>query len=280
MKEELIEIVRLALAEDLGTELSLEKDFTGQLLDEKAIASGIIKTNEPGILAGTDVFEMTFRLLDEKVKLNWLTSTSDAISPDNPICEIKGSLRSICAAERVALNFLSHLSGVATLTSKFVKATNGQTKIYDTRKTTPTLRAFEKAAVVAGGGYNHRFSLSDAILIKDNHLTQLDIKQAVAEARKNHPDLFIEVECDTIQQVEQALQAKADGVLLDNMMPKQISKCVKLVKSSSHSDCVTEASGGIHLSNIHKFAKTGVDRISVGALTKSTRLDMGLDINL
>lgn len=268
------EIVKLALAEDLGPELDPTQDVTGQLLQDST-ATGILKTNESGILAGRDVAELAFALVDKNISLNWHFDSGDAISPQNPICEISGNLKSISAAERVAINFLSHLSGIATLTSKFVKATNGQSQIYDTRKTTPGLRVLEKAAVAIGGGHNHRFSLTDAILIKDNHLTQLQIPDAVAQARQKYPDLFIEVECDTMEQVSQVMGTQADAILLDNMSPKEIAACVKMVSGAY----ITEASGGIQLKDISKIARTKVDRISVGALTKSSALDMGLDIH-
>lgn len=274
---ELVKQVKQALAEDLGKDLDLKNDVTGLLLPEDTIVTGILRTNEPGVLAGIDAAELAFKLLDQATQLNWSAKSGDKILPTHPICEIKGNLRSICAAERVALNFLSHLSGIATLTSKFVEAAQGRVAIYDTRKTTPTLRSLEKAAVVAGGGQNHRFSLTDAILIKDNHLTQVEIPKAVVQAQEKYPDLFIEVECDTIQQVQQALEAEVDAILLDNMSVKEISACVKLANGK----CIIEASGGIELKDIPKIAKTNIDRISIGALTKNAAsLDIGLDINM
>ncbi len=281
------ELVILALKEDLGESLDHKNDLTGQLAKTEQpehFVEGHILTAEPGVLAGTEPAELAFELVQKnaadiashkKIELRWLAKDGDEISPAKPVCEIAGSLWLISAAERTALNFLSHLSGVASLTHKFVQATKGKTQIFDTRKTTPGLRALEKAAVRSGGGSSHRMSLQDAILIKDNHLVELDIKSAVQKARASHPEIFIQVECETTAQVEEALAAKADAVLLDNMSPTEIRECVQLVNGQ----CITEASGGITLETAAEIATTGVDRISVGAITKSApALDMSLEI--
>ena len=267
-------LVKQALAEDLGTRLNLKMDFSSRLLGKNTLAKATICSREPGILAGREPSNLAFRLVDKKTDLNWLAADGQELQADQTICEISGSLASICSAERTALNFLSHLSGIATLTRKFVEAAGKKAAIYDTRKTIPGLRALEKAAVKAGGGNNHRFSLSDAIMLKDNHLTSVQIEKAIQTARQKHPKLEIEVECETQEQLEAALLANADSVLLDNMDENQLKQAVELVGSR----CITEASGGITLETVKKIAGTGVDRISIGAITKSApALDFSLE---
>ncbi len=281
------EIVKQALAEDIGKPLNPAEDYSSQLLPEGATGTGIIKSNESGVLAGRDPAELAFSLISPNTALNWLVDEGGKISAGKPVCEIKGKLAHILTAERTALNFLSHLSGIATLTHKFVEAVKSldgcQTEIYDTRKTAPGLRALEKAAVAAGGGKNHRFGLNDAILIKDNHLVCISIAEAVKNGKEKYPDLFIEVECETIEQVLEAVSAGVDAVLLDNMSADEIRSCIQLVDKAAEKSskrCLTEASGGINLENILSIAKTGVDRISTGAITKSApALDFSLDIS-
>ncbi len=287
------EIVEGALAEDIGKSLDLTEDYSSQLLPEGMQGKGIIQCNEPGVLAGTGPAELTFQLISPDTSINWLFHNGDEISAKSPVCEVEGQLAHILTAERTALNFLSHLSGIATLTRRFVEAVKPmdtvksldkcQTEIYDTRKTTPGLRALEKAAVVAGGGRNHRFGLNDAILIKDNHLVCISIAEAVKNSREKHPDLFIEVECETIEQVSEAVSVGADAVLLDNMSADEIRSCIQLVDESAEKTgkrCLTEASGGINLENILSIAHTGVNRISTGVITKSApALDFSMDIS-
>ncbi len=270
-------IVKDALIEDLEG-LKIKNDASSQLIPKSKQVKANINTSEAGILAGVEPTSLAFKLLDETVSLNWHSKDGDEISPEQPICEIEGEIKSILAAERTALNFLSHLSGIATLTAEFVKKAEGKTTITDTRKTTPGLRHLEKAAVLAGGGTNHRFSLADAILIKDNHLAYIGIADAVASARAKYPKLVVEVECDTLSQVEEATNANADAVLLDNMALEQIAQAIEIIRTKNP-DCPIEASGDINIDTIAKYADTGVDYISIGALTKSSSaLDMSLDI--
>jgi nicotinate-nucleotide pyrophosphorylase (carboxylating) len=201
------------------------------------------------------------------------------------VAEVSGSLRSILTAERTALNFLCHLSGIATMTRGFVDAVaaaNPATRVLDTRKTTPGLRALEKAAVRAGGGWNHRAGLSDAVLVKDNHLGRLGIAEAVALARRWWPGRLVEVECDRPEQVVEAVVAGASAVLLDNMTPSLVSECVAMVRArtaEAPGTVLVEASGGVTLDSAPAYAAAGVDLISVGAITHSAPiLDLGLDL--
>ncbi len=196
--------------------------------------------------------------------------------------EVTGALRPILTAERTALNFLGHLSGVATLTARYVAAAHAQNaavEVLDTRKTTPGLRLLEKAAVRAGGGTNHRAGLSDAVLVKDNHLAGIGITAAVRRARALWPGRTVEVECDTLEQVAEAAGAGADVVLLDNMDPEQVVEAVEVAHLGAPGPILTEVSGGVSLDTIGAYAAAGPDRISVGALTHSAAvLDLGLDL--
>jgi nicotinate-nucleotide pyrophosphorylase (carboxylating) len=219
--------------------------------------------------------------LSPKIKIQKLARDGQKISAGKTLLKISGPARAVLSAERVALNFVQRLSGVATLTAQFVEAVRGtKAKILDTRKTTPGWRRFEKYAVACGGGKNHRIGLFDMILIKDNHLAALRnakpnaIAAAVARAREKFPKLKIEVEADTLKQVRQAVGAGAEMILLDNMTTAQLRRAVKITKGRAK----TEASGGVDLKNVRLIAKTGVDFISVGALTHSARaVDIGLD---
>ena len=196
--------------------------------------------------------------------------------------EVTGPLRPILTAERTALNFLGRLSGVATLTAQYVAAAharNPAVEVLDTRKTTPGLRALEKAAVQAGGGVNHRSSLSEAVLVKDNHLAGVTITEAVARARALWPGRVVQIECDTVEQVVEAARAGADAVLLDNMDPATVARAIEVAHAESNGPILTEVSGGVTLQSIGDYAAVGPDRISVGALTHSaTVLDLGLDL--
>ncbi len=272
--------VELALAEDIG-----EGDATTMAtVPENAMASAHMRAREPLIVAGIDLAEAAFRETSADIQIKRLMQDGQRAAADKPIMEISGRTRAILSAERVALNFVQRLSGVATLTAQFVDAIKGtRAQILDTRKTTPGWRRFEKYAVACGGGRNHRMGLFDMILIKDNHLVALRnespnaIAAAVQRARARFPRLKIEVEADTLDQVEQAVDAGADFILLDNMNPVQLRLAVQKAKGRAQ----TEASGGITLTTVHAVADTGVDFISVGALTHSARaVDIGLDFEI
>jgi nicotinate-nucleotide pyrophosphorylase (carboxylating) len=269
--------VRLALAEDIGS----GDATTLATVPANATAKAVMRAREPLVVAGIGFAETAFRELSPKIKIEKLSRDGQRIAAGKILLKISGPARAILTAERVALNFVQRLSGVATLTSQFVEAIRGtRAQILDTRKTTPGWRRFEKYAVTCGGGKNHRLGLSDMILIKDNHLAALRnekpnaIAAAVARARKKFPKLKIEVEADTLKQVEQAVKAGADFILLDNMDLKQLRQAVKIVDGRAK----TEASGGVNLKTVRAIAEIGVDFISVGAITHSARaVDIGLD---
>ena len=234
----------------------------------------------PGVVSGLPLAIEAFRLLDPKVTVRIDAADGSAIGAMTPVLIISGHARALLSAERVALNFVQRLSGIASLTRRYVEAVRGtRAKILDTRKTTPGWRKLEKFAVRCGGGSNHRMDLSTAVLIKDNHLAALggDVGLAVKRARKLAPrGTKVEVECDRLEQVEAALAAGADELLLDNMTTAQLAECVRLVAGRA----VTEASGGVTLETVRAIAETGVDRISVGALTHSApAMDVGLDFD-
>ncbi|MBM3495604.1 MAG: carboxylating nicotinate-nucleotide diphosphorylase, partial [Armatimonadetes bacterium] len=251
-----------------------------KVVEQTVRARGVIETSSPGVLAGMPVVEEVMRQVDNTVNLRPLFAEGAAIVPGDALAIIEGSARSILTAERVALNFLQRLSGIATLTARFVEAVSGaRARITDTRKTTPGLRMLQRYAVRAGGGSNHRMCLSDAILIKDNHIVAAGgITRAVARARAaaSHTTT-VTVECETLEQVAEAIEAGADILLLDNMTDERRSQAVSLVAGRA----VTEASGGISLETVAAVAATGVDCISVGALTHSAQsLDMRLELSL
>jgi nicotinate-nucleotide pyrophosphorylase (carboxylating) len=233
-----------------------------------------------GVVAGLSIAALAFTIVDPAIRFDAAATDGQRVHAGISIATISGPARSLLAGERVALNFIGRLSGIATLTRAFVDAIVGlPARICDTRKTTPGLRALERYAVRAGGGYNHRFSLSDAVLIKDNHLVAAgSVTEAVAAARANAPaDLIVEVECDSLEQVKAALDAGADAVLLDNMAPTRLREAVTLARGRA----VTEASGGVNVGNVREIAQTGVDVISVGALTHSAPCaDIALDFKL
>ncbi|MBV9662156.1 MAG: carboxylating nicotinate-nucleotide diphosphorylase [Acidimicrobiales bacterium] len=265
------DVVARALAEDLG----VFGDLTAGLIPPKATVTAAIRSRVGGVLAGTMTARATFEAVDGSVRVGWLGSDGDAFEPGGLVAEVSGSLVSVLTAERTALNLLGHLSGVATLTRRFVDAAAGRCQIRDTRKTTPGLRALEKAAVRAGGGVNHRGSLSDGILIKDNHLAGLTVGEAVSAAHARWPGVPCQVECDTLDQVRTALEAGAGMVLLDNMDPPQVASAVALVAGRA----LVEVSGRVTLDTVGDYAAAGPDFISVGALTHSAPvLDLGLDL--
>jgi nicotinate-nucleotide pyrophosphorylase (carboxylating) len=275
------DVVQRALEEDL-TPLG---DLTSALLADDLVATARFVARAPGVLAGRACATETLRRVDPTVALDWVRVDGDALEPGVPLATVVGPLASILTAERTALNFLGHLSGIATLTREYVRtaAGGGPARVWDTRKTTPGLRSLEKAAVRAGGGANHRAGLSDAVMFKDNHLARMSIAEAVAAARDRWPGRTVHVECDRLDQVVAALDAGADSLLLDNMTPAEVRRCVTAAEDHAtikggHRPLL-EVSGGITLATIAAYAGTGVDLISVGALTNSAPvLDIGLDI--
>jgi len=277
MKPVTVDPINVALREDIGG-----GDITSDLFvakNQKAMARVVAR--ERGTLAGTETAAEVFRRVDPAVEIAVVRKDGSEINPDETVIEIRGPARSILRAERVALNFLQRLSGIATMTRKFVDAAASEhVKILDTRKTTPGLRALEKAAVVAGGGANHRFGLFDMVLLKDNHLavnTGFDaFAKAVRRSRETRPNVQIEVEADSLEQVRTFLEIDGiDMILLDNMKPAQIREAIALGKGKVK----FEASGGVTLKNIQQIAATGVDFISIGALTHSPRaIDFSLEL--
>lgn len=268
------EAIRIALDEDLG----LSGDITTNATVAPGVkAEAVIAARKPGVIAGLALAEAAFHAVDPKTHFSAEINDGESVKPGAVIAHISGEARALLTAERVALNFLGRLSGIATLTRRYVDAVQGtQAKIIDTRKTTPGLRAFEKYAVRCGGGFNHRVGLFDAVLIKDNHIVAAgSITAAIRAARAAVGHMAkIEVEVDTLAQLEIAMREKIDCVLLDNMKPAELSKAVKIVAGR----CLTEASGGVNLDTVREIAELGVDLISVGALTHSASvLDLGLD---
>jgi nicotinate-nucleotide pyrophosphorylase (carboxylating) len=275
--EEIAEAVSRALAEDVGTG-DVTTDAT---VPADARARAAMVAREPLVLAGIPLAEAAFRALSAEVLIQRLAEDGRQLDAGDVLMRLDGPAKALLTGERVALNFVQRLSGVATLTAKFVKEVAGTTAaILDTRKTTPGWRRLEKYAVSCGGGRNHRLGLFDMVLIKDNHLVALreqqpsSIAAAVRLARSRFPLLKVEVEADTLEQVQQAVEAGADIVLLDNMSLDQLREAVEMVAGRAS----TEASGGIALATVRAVAGTGVDCISVGALTHSARaVDIGLD---
>jgi len=266
------ELVRRALAEDVGS-----GDVTSEsTVAPDARARGRITQKEPGVIYGLDLAEAAFRVLDGVVEMN--RPVGEGVWRDGgAVLELEGSARALRAAERTALNFLARLSGVATMAARCVQAVQGTgARVLDTRKTTPGYRALEKAAVAAGGGVNHRGGLYDGILIKENHVALAGgVGEAVRRARAHTPDLSIEVECRTPREIDQALQAGAERLLLDNMSPFEVRAAVHQVMGRAE----LEASGGISPENVREYARTGVQWISVGALTHSApALDLSLSL--
>ncbi len=227
------------------------------------------------MLAGRLAASETFATVDPAIAIQWSAADGDRVEAGRVLGRVTGPLASVLTAERTALNFLGHLSGVATLTRRFVDAAGSTTRIRDTRKTMPGLRALEKAAVRAGGGFNHRASLSDGVLLKDNHLAGISIEAAIAEAKRRWPGLACEVECDTLDQVKRAVAAGADLVLVDNMDAASVGAAVQLAGGR----VPVEVSGGVTLDKVAGYAAAGADLIAVGALTHSAPvLDMALDL--
>lgn len=268
-----------SLAEDLGPETV---DATSDaLVPEGRPAKAYLVARQTGVLAGATVAAEVFRQVDSALEIEEGMTDGCPMEHGDVVLTISGSARSILVAERTALNFIQRMSGIATLTKDYVdEANNPDVKLLDTRKTTPTLRAFEKYSVLCGGGTNHRMGLYDMAMLKDNHLAywaenhDSGICGAVQAVRDRFPDRKVEVEVDTVDQLKEVLPAKPEWVLLDNMPPLVLRECVKLCEGV----CLTEASGGVTLDTIREIAKTGVDAISVGALTHSApSADLALD---
>lgn len=269
--------VREVVARALGEDLLPLGDLTAGLVDPSAVGTGVVVARSDGVLAGSACFAEVFAQLDPTVSVLFLVADGASLAPGSKVAEVSGRLASVLAGERTALNLLCHLSGVATLTRRYVDAVGASsTRVLDTRKTLPGLRAVQKAAVRAGGGYNHRGSLSEMVLVKDNHRAAIGIQAAVAAARLRWPFRAVEVECDVVDQVAEAVAAGATAVLLDNMSPAEVRRCVDAVAGRA----LTEASGGVTLDTVAAYAATGVDFVSVGALTMSApSLDLGLDLD-
>jgi nicotinate-nucleotide pyrophosphorylase (carboxylating) len=277
-KLQIEEIIDRALAEDLA-----KGDVTTDaLIPGDRQGTGFILAKKEGVLAGVNVAKQVFCRADPELTVELFLEDGARVKPGGKVARVSGSIASILKAERVALNFLQHLSGIASETNRYIEAVRGlPVRIMDTRKTTPGLRLLEKHAVKAGGGENHRMSLGDGILIKDNHVAALrgqglNLKQIVAKARQNSPQrLPVEVEVRTVAEASEAVEAGADIIMLDNMGIEDMRKAVK----SIHGRALVEASGGITLDNVRAVAETGVDLISVGALTHSARaLDISLEL--
>jgi nicotinate-nucleotide pyrophosphorylase (carboxylating) len=269
-----VDPVEIALAEDIGS-----GDLTSlYFIPETSRTRARIFAKEPIVVAGTDVAKRTFERVDGSVEVKIVCPEGSAVKQGETVIELAGATRSILTGERVALNFLQRLSGVATLTAQFVRAVQGTgAQILDTRKTTPGLRALEKAAVKAGGGRNHRMGLYDAVMVKDNHLLALPkLQETILLVRKKHPAILVELEADTVEQVREFAGLEGvDVILLDNMSPEQMEACVAVRRPGLK----FEASGGVSLDTVRQIAETGVDYISVGQLTHSARaVDLSLEL--
>ena len=272
--------VVLALHEDLAP----DGDLSASLLPAAVVADGVVASRSDGVLAGTACASEAFAQVDPSIDVAWRKADGDRIAPGDVLASVRGPLAPMLTAERTALNFLARLSGVATTTACWVDAVAGTgVRIWDTRKTTPGLRALEKAAVRAGGGWNHRTNLSHWIMLKDNHLTGTSVTEAVAVARSLWPGRTVHVECETLDQVRESLEAGADALLLDNMTPESITACVAAVRDHAERHGrrpLVEASGGITLDRAVAYAATGVDCLSTSALTSGVgMLDLGLDLD-
>ena len=270
-KEFIKSTVKLALNEDLYP----SGDITSALINNDKIVTVKLISNQNAVVAGLLFVKQTFSLIDNKIKFIVKKKDGSRIKKGSLVALIKGKAKNILIAERVALNFLSHISGIATKTNEFVRLVGKKTKICCTRKTIPNLRVIQKYAVNLGGGTNHRFNLSDEYLIKDNHIASSDLKNLVIRAIKNKKGKKITVEVDTIDQLRSILGLKFNTVLLDNMNLKNLKTAVKIAKKYYE----TEASGNVNLKTVKAIASTGVNRISVGSITHSaTAVDFKLEI--
>ena len=270
-KEFIKSTVKLALNEDLYP----SGDITSALINNDKVVTVKLISNQNAVVAGLLFAKQTFSLIDNKIKFIIKKKDGSRIKKGSIIALIKGKAKNILIAERVALNFLSHISGIATKTNEFVKLAGKKTKICCTRKTIPNLRVIQKYAVKLGGGINHRFNLSDEYLIKDNHIASSDLNTLVTQAIKNKKGKKITVEVDTIDQLKSILGLKFNTVLLDNMNIKNLRNAVKIAKNYYE----TEASGNVNLKTVKAIASTGVNRISIGSITHSaTAVDFKLEI--
>jgi nicotinate-nucleotide pyrophosphorylase (carboxylating) len=278
IRAELERVVALALAEDAPW-----GDVTSELfIPVDAIATAALVAREPGVLSGIEAFSVAMTAVGGRVTVRQMLRDGDSFAPGDTLAEVSGNARSLLRAERVGLNLVQRMSGIATQTRRFVDEVAGtRARIVDTRKTTPGLRVLERHAVRSGGGHNHRFSLSDAVLVKDNHLAVLTaggrtITEVLLEARSRlSHTTHLEVEVDRIDQIEPVLAGGVDTIMLDNFTPSQLREGVALVAGRA----IVEASGSVSLETVRTIAETGVDVISVGALTHSVRaLDLGLDV--
>lgn len=267
------QLIDIALQED-----GAFNDLTGiATIDEGSLGRATITAKAEGVLSGIDVARRVFGKMDASITQQWQASDGDSTRKGAIICELSGPMRSLLAAERTALNFLQHLSGIATATHAFVEAVaETGCNIADTRKTTPGLRRLEKQAVVHGGGINHRMDLASGMLIKENHIEACgNITEAVGRCFDQSDSVWVEVECETMEQVEEALHACPDIILLDNMTPGQVRQARAIIPKS----ILLEASGNITLANARAYAETGVDRIAIGAITHSApALDLSMRV--
>jgi nicotinate-nucleotide pyrophosphorylase (carboxylating) len=280
---ELEDIIRRALAEDIGS----GDVTTDSLIPPDATGTGAVQVRQGGIIAGLEVLLATFRMVDPAIQVKLFKRDGDTVEPGDLVARLEGPARGLLKGERVALNFIQRMSAIATATNALVRAVEGlPVRIIDTRKTTPGLRPLERYSVRAGGGRNHRYGLSDGVLIKDNHLEVLaqegyGIPEAIRRAREAIPHTVgIEIEVENLEQAREAAEAGADAILLDNMSPAEMGDAVQLIKSINE-HILTEASGGVTIENIRGVAQSGVDLISSGALTHSVKaMDIGIDFEL
>jgi nicotinate-nucleotide pyrophosphorylase (carboxylating) len=266
--------VERAFAEDIGT-----GDATADLLPADATASATLTCREDAVMAGIDWFNACFRRLDPHVQIEWAVRDGERVAAGSQICHLRGNARALVSAERSSLNFLQLLSGTATATAAYVAAVAGTgVRVLDTRKTVPGLRLAQKYAVRCGGGHNHRVGLYDAILVKENHIIAAGgIKAAAEAARRLHPTLLLEIEVENLDELQQALDAGADRIMLDNFTLPLMREAVAIAKGRAE----LEISGNVDLTTIGDYASTGVDYISVGALTKHVRaVDLSLRLQL
>jgi nicotinate-nucleotide pyrophosphorylase (carboxylating) len=280
-KYEIIDLIKGAISEDMGG----FGDITTQYLISGDLSiSGHIVCKEPGggILSGLDVASYVFEEIDTGIKINPLKLEGSSLDPMDRVCDIEGKAASILMAERTALNFIQHMSGIATLTGRFVQIAEPHgVRIADTRKTKPMLRKIEKYAVRCGGGYNHRFGLFDGVLIKDNHIAAAGgVLKAIDSIKADSPHTVrIEVEVKDFDELEEALDGKADIIMLDNMKPSDMQKAVKIIREK-RKDTLIEASGNVDTNTLEDICKTGIDIVSVGAITHSApALDFSLELD-
>ncbi len=284
LTKEIDRAIEIAIAEDLGAFEYDNRgiDVTAELIEPEKMAKGRLITREDCVIAGIDWFQAVFDKIDPELKVEWLCKDGDKLSPNDVICRVEGNARNILTAERTAMNFLQTLSGTATIVARYVAELKGtQCQLLDTRKTIPMLRLAQKYAVTCGGGRNHRIGLYDAFLIKENHIASHgSIEGAVKQARKNHPNILVEVEVENFSQLDQALDAGADVIMLDNFTIEDMATGVKVNQAHSHTAKI-EASGNVTIETLNEIAQTGVDFISVGALTKHVKaVDLSLRLTM